>query len=1091
MTLGKMGRASTGKGMLPLKVTLGYAMAGVLWILFSDWVLAFFFPQAEHVTRLQSAKGLGFIAFTAVVLFAMLRRYMNRLAGSQEEIRERERMVRQLMEQASDAILLCNERGNLLEVNEAACRMLGYPRDELVRLNAADLLPEDELVDDPPQIARLRAGETIIRDRRLKARDGTVVHVEVSSKMLPDGRLQAFLRDTSARRQAERVLARRSHELDLRIREMNVLYAVARLLHGKDPDPNAWERLVRLLPEALQHPDAAVARIRIDGRTYATEGFLETRWKLVADVTVRGERRGTVEVRYLQERPPADEGPFLKQEREFIEAIAGHVGEFIVMQETEDALRAALNRFQAVVEACPLPIIALDAERRVLLWNPAAERTFGSTGREMIGQPYLLVPPDLREAFVERFEREMAGECFQEETQRYRKDGTLLDVFFTSAPLRDASGRIMGSVGILQDISQQKRAAERLRLLSAALQAAANAVVITDLEGSVTWVNPAFTQLTGYSFQEAVGQNILELQSGECEESFYRELWDTIRAGRVWRGELSNRRKDGSLYFEEQTITPVLDETGRPTAFIGVKQDITLRREAERALAESEERFRALVQRSSDIVTIIDAGGIIRYASPSVQSVLGRLPEDLVGQSALRHIHPEDVDAIRNVLRRMTESPAPTTVSLGYRCRHADGSWIWIESVGSNDASDVLHGFVINSRDVSDRKRLENDLRQAQKMEAVGRLAGGIAHDFNNLLMAIGGYSELLLENLPESDPRRADVLEIISSTERAAALVRQLLAFSRQREQTREVTDVNASIQSRLRLLELTLGKQGVLSTDLAPDLMLVMADPSQLEQVLLNLVINARDAMPNGGEVKIETRNVLVRPDEPHAAVLRPGRYVRISVSDTGIGMSDDLKSRIFEPFFTTKDEGRGSGLGLATVYAVVEEHEGHVEVSSEPGHGATFHIYLPARTERPAMSLATGPDLSLVTPLDGLKGNETVLLLEDEAPLRKLATHALQSYGYEVLAAGDAQQALHLFHDNRERVALLLSDVIMPGVSGPTLYRQMRAEAPQLKALFMSGYARGLSEDPGTGSATPMLQKPFSLVRLARSVREVLDS
>jgi PAS domain S-box-containing protein len=497
--------------------------------------------------------------------------------------------------------------------------------------------------------------------------------------------------------------------------------------------------------------------------------------------------------------------------------------------------------------------------------------------------------------------------------------------------------------------------------LTTAIEQANESVIITDTQGIFLYVNPGFEQASGYGAAEVIGKDVNSLASGKHDDAFYDDLWATIRAGRVWRGRLINRRKDGSLYTEDATITPVRGEDGAIVSYVSVQRDVT--RELQ----------------------------------------------------------------------------------------------------------------------------LEEQYRQAQKMELVGRLTAGIAHDFNNLLTAINGFAELARSKSAPDDPLAESLDRVLNSGWRAADLVRQLMAFSRKQVIEPEVLNLNEVAANMDKLLRRVIGEHIALKTVLAPDVWPVKVDPAQIEQVVVNLAVNARDAMPDGGHLTIETANVVL--DEDYAARhldVQPGQYVVLAVSDDGIGMGDEVKAHLFEPFFTTKAPGQGTGLGLATVYSIVKGSGGHIWCYSEEGQGTTFKIYLP-RVQRAAKPAAPHDELS-----DLPRGSETILLVEDDPSVRELAARMLHQQGYTVLAASNGAEALRLAREHRQPLHLLLTDVVMPGLSGRGLVEQLAQVHPGLKTLFMSGYTDdaivhwGVLE-PGIA----FLQKPFGPLALARKVRGVLDT
>ena len=514
------------------------------------------------------------------------------------------------------------------------------------------------------------------------------------------------------------------------------------------------------------------------------------------------------------------------------------------------------------------------------------------------------------------------------------------------------------------------------------------------------------------------------------------------------------------------------------------------RHAAEAALRVSERRFRALVEESWDAIALFAADGTITYGSPATTRLLGYDLTEFVGRNAMEFIHPDDRAPVLLRLEEVTARPR-SSLHIAARVQHKNGTWRYLEGVLTNLLDDPSVAAIVNNyRDVTDRRILEEQIMLSQKMEAIGRLAGGVAHDFNNILTAIGGYADLLMADFAPDDKRRGDIEEIHRATQRAASLTQQLLAFSRRQVLQPKVISLNALIPDIEKMLRRLIGEDILFATVLHPRVGNVRADPGQLEQVIVNLAVNARDAMPapNGGRLTIETRNVEL--DESYAADhpgVTPGRYVMLAVTDTGVGMDEETKSRIFEPFFTTKARGKGSGLGLATVYGIVRQTGGHIWPYSEPGTGTTMRVYLP-RVDDPADPI----EHSSEAPPESLRGSETILLVEDEAPVRSVTRQLLERNGYTVLEAADGRTALSLINGEQDRVHvdLLLTDVIMPGMSGRELADQMKARRPQLRVLFMSGYTddavvrHGMLE-PGLA----YLEKPFRPPVLLRKVREVL--
>jgi len=506
-----------------------------------------------------------------------------------------------------------------------------------------------------------------------------------------------------------------------------------------------------------------------------------------------------------------------------------------------------------------------------------------------------------------------------------------------------------------------------------------------------------------------------------------------------------------------------------------------------RQVLQQERLFRLITENAGDMIAVVDISGRRLYNSPSYEKVLGYSVEELHNSPSLEQIHPSDEPLVQDAIKEACTTGFGRRIE--YRMRHKNGDWRYLESTASairSEAGDVEKLVIVN-RDITSRRRLEEQFRQSQKMEAVGRLSGGIAHDFNNLLGVIIGYGETLIDKFAVTDPAHESVDEILKAGRRAASLTRQLLAFSRQQVLEPKAVSVNEIISETEKMLRRLVGEDIDFVTRLSEILGTVKADPGQIEQVLMNLVVNARDAMPEGGKLTIETTNLQVDEifAQRYSFTFKPGWYVLLSVSDTGIGMDTETQAHIFEPFFTTKGKDVGTGLGLATVYGVVKQSGGYIEVASEPGLGTTFKIYLPQIDETP--QLASEP----AKLIKSLRGQETILVVEDEVSLRNLTCNVLRSLGYSVLSAGNGLEALEIGMTN-SGIHLLLTDVVMPGVNGPTLADKLRERNHDLKVVYMSGYTgQGVGNHGTEGLNGWFLAKPFAQELLAYKVRAALDS
>ena len=504
--------------------------------------------------------------------------------------------------------------------------------------------------------------------------------------------------------------------------------------------------------------------------------------------------------------------------------------------------------------------------------------------------------------------------------------------------------------------------------------------------------------------------------------------------------------------------------------------------EAMRALDRQDTRFRNMIEHSNDVITILDADGIVRYESPSITRILGYGSDECLGKSAFDYLHADDLEGAFLALQRGIQSGEATTHR--YRFRHKDGHFVHLESIGRVvDEAPFGQVVVINSRDVTERERLERQLLEAQKMESVGRLAGGVAHDFNNMLTIIKGNGELARTALARGRSNAVEVEEIISAADRAAQLTRQLLAFARRQIVAVSVVDGNELVRRIDKMVHRLLGETIEFTVAETASPARVRVDPGQLEQVLLNLVVNARDAMPHGGKLSVTVERVATTGDDAPVVGMPDGSWVTLSVSDSGTGMSDDVQAHLFEPFFTTKPTGEGTGLGLATSYGIVTQAGGFIAVESQVGRGSTFTVYLPLVeapvAERPSQSGRRK-----------LTGDEVVLVVEDEPLVRHVAVATLEGLGYRVLEAADGMEGLVAAQRDPGLIQLVVTDVVMPRMGGVAMAERLVRDWPALPIVFTSGY----TDDPGSLGRLPgrsaFLQKPYSPADLAEQVRRLLD-
>jgi len=655
-----------------------------------------------------------------------------------------------------------------------------------------------------------------------------------------------------------------------------------------------------------------------------------------------------------------------------------------------------------------------------------------------------------------------------------------------------------------RQLSDELRAKDReARLALAASEAKYRQVVqtiqevifTTDAAGLWSFLNPAWTAITGFNVEESLGRPLFEFLEQEDARNM-RAQFQRLMATRTpyLRHEGRWRTRNGTHRWIEMRLQVGYSPSGEIEGTSGVLADVTDRRRAEDALRQSEEYFRSLIENSADMMAVLNADATIRYVSPATERVLGWKPEEWIGADALSRLHPDELTAGRAILNELQDESGGTR-TVEARLRHADGSWRQLEVTCRNLLlTRGVEGFVINAHDVTERQRAERALRESeelllrtQKMDAIGRLAGGVAHDFNNLLTAIQGHSELLLADLDADSPVRPDLHEIRDAAGRATSLTRQLLAFSRRQVMQPRVLDVNSVVHDMEKMFRRVIGEDIQLVTELMPAAGCVRADPAQIEQVLLNLIVNARDAMPRGGRVTVATSRHEVDSVESVEGELAAGSYVELTVRDTGVGMAEAVAAHAFEPFFTTKAPGQGTGLGLSTVYGIVKQSGGHVSLTSKPDAGTEIRVLLP-HLEESAEPVKTEPMRAATTRSNGM---EVVLLVEDEKAVRDLTLRILKRQGYQVIVASNGREALELLQKETGRIDLLLTDVVMPELNGQDLAERVRAARPGIPVIFMSGYNEEAVLRHGVLAAgTAFIEKPFSPAGLVERIRATLD-
>lgn len=887
-----------------------------------------------------------------------------------------------------------------------------------------------------------------------------------------------------------------------------------------------------------------------------------------------------------------------------LKTAAGLLGAAIQRRRSEEALRASEARNRIILGAIPDLIFLISKDGVILDCKAEKESDLVAPLDQIIGmnmRDYL--PANVVQQGMHHIKQALATGKKQDYEYELLLGGKLKT--FECRMVVSGESEVLS---IVRDITDRKESEAQLTKLSRAVEQTADSIMITDKNGLIEYVNPAFEKLTSYSRREVIGKTPTFLKSGKHPLTFYECLWKTILGGEVFYAEFVNRRKDGQHYYQSETITPIKDSTGNVTHFVSSGRDITKSIASHAALKESEQRLADIINFLPDATFAIDSDGKVIAWNRAIETMTGVPASDMLGKDNYEYalpfygmrrsgvvdliLHPNSeivkeyayVEKVRDTLIAEVFLPRIGT----------DGIHVWIIATPLYDAKGNVAGAIESIRDITERKNaeeaikklaafpqfnpnavleftaagtlsyfnraakemslsfgrenprdilplntaeivracldtkekrqrveikldertiswsffpvvesqtvhaygvdvtdllnLESQIRHLQKMEAVGRLAAGVAHDFNNILTAILGYSSMLLLEKNLEPGVTEQLQEISKAAERASQLTRQLLTFSRKQTIQSKVLDLNETLKSLTHMLQRIIGEDIVLEVNAQKEPSVIQADQSMLEQVLVNLVINARDAMPKGGKITISTEMEEVSSararKNPEA---RAGNFIRLHVSDTGVGMNRDVQARIFEPFFTTKERGKGTGLGLATAYGIVKQHEGWIELSSEEKHGATFNIYFPQYS---------GPvqaEVKEVRKLPVQGGDETILVVEDEPSVRILACSILTQYGYHVLEAASGAESFIVWEKYGPKIDMLLTDVVMPGgITGGELAEQLLQKKPTLKVLMSSGYhLESLRQKFAVQKGIRFLPKPFSPEKLARTVRECLDS
>jgi PAS domain S-box-containing protein len=758
--------------------------------------------------------------------------------------------------------------------------------------------------------------------------------------------------------------------------------------------------------------------------------------------------------------------------------------------EIDDARRT----LAAIVASSDAAIIGKTLDGIVTSWNASAERIFGYTASEMIGKPINVIAapnrPDEMGRILKRIRRGDRVEYL--ETERRRKDGRVIQISLTVSPIHDEAGRIIGASKIARDITHRKATEAQLSAKAEQLEQFAHLLdlapaMVRTLDGKILLWGRGLEALYGRSADEAVGRFAHELLKTEFPTSLSEMQSELLERGE-WRGELVHTRRDGRRVTVASHWALHRDKAGNPMSVLRVDWDLTEERRILSMVEEREARLRSLLDTAPDAIITIDERGIVQSFSAAAERLFGYSAGEVVGRNVKMLMPARHRENHDGYLARYLKTGERRIIGIGRQveAQRKDGSIFPMQlAVGEMKfgESHVFSGFI---SDLTARVKMEQDLRQAQKMEAIGQLTGGVAHDFNNLLTVISGNLEMLERQVKDAEQREI-LKEAQEASQLGAELAKRLLAFGRRQPLNPKLTDLNVLVRGMADLLQRSLGETVDVDIRLTEGLLMIMVDAGQVENALLNLSVNARDAMQTAGTLVIETARAEI--DEDYAAMysdVQPGSYVTLAVTDTGTGMSSEVRQRAFEPFYTTKGPGAGSGLGLSMVYGFVKQSGGHVQLYSEIGLGTTVRIYLPAHAKDVSVEQHTAVSSSRAS------AGETILLVEDDRRVRRISVRRLKELGYAVIEAESGPAALKLLEGNDGSIDLLFTDVVMAGgMTGVDLAHAARRRRPELKVLFTSGYAEPAIITNGLlATNAGWLGKPYGIDELDAKLRELLD-
>lgn len=1065
-------------------------------IVHPDGKIIIFDIRATLLTENRKPSGVMFVA-----------RDVTERKNSEETLRA---MV-EMLDSAPSSITVHDEEGRFYYANQKALYLHGYTRQEFMNLRLRDL-------DVPESQARVSERMRLIEDTGEASfevahirKDGTAFPLEVLAKKVNwEGKpaILSIATDITERKKAEDALRVSAAQLFANLENTpnvaiqwyddrgQVLYwnPASEVMYGWKAD----EAMGRTLDALIYSPGEAAE-------------FID----LLSEIRSTGKSFGPYETPFR--RKDGSSG-WLLSTTFGMPMAEGRTG-FVCMdvditkrKQAEDSLRLSEERYRGILEEMEEAYYEIDLKGKFTFFNESMCRTLGYSRDELMGMNNRIYtsPEAARKAYGIFSETYRTGKTrIMVDYEIIRKNGEKRILETSISLMRKPSGEIAGFRGVSRDVTERlhaeaaqreahQRIERQMRFIDALLSAIPVAVFYKDTDGRYLGCNRAFSEVMGVTPEQIKGKTVYELWPGDLARKYHEQDLDLIRNPKLQIYEWQVKDRNGKTLDVIFCKDVFRNEDGAVAGIIGSFLDITDRKIMEKALEASEARYRLLAENASDIIFTMDKNLAFTYISPSIERIRGYTPQEAILQKPEDALTPESLEvAMKAYAEEIDIETGRTrslwrtrTLELEERCR--DGSTIWTESSFSpiRDEDDNLVGFQGITRDITERKRiewekkrLEEQLVRAQKIEAIGTLAGGVAHDFNNLLTGILGNVSLVLLKMDEGSPFRERLKNIEDYVQRGSDLTKQLLGFARGGKYEVRPTDLGEFIRKSAEMFGRT-KKQVRIHYNIQDSLWAAEVDRGQMEQVMLNLFVNAWQAMPGGGSLYLSAENARLdeRDVSPHG--LRPGKYVRITVADTGTGMSEAVRERIFEPFFTTKERDHGTGLGLASVYGIIKNHGGFINVESEVGQGASFIIHLPASEKTPARDSSSARD-------DVQMGSETILLIDDESMILDIGSRMLEGLGYKVILANGGKEGLQLYERSNGKIDLVILDMIMPELSGKETFNALLDINPSIKVLLSSGYSLDdQAREIMQGGCKGFIQKPFTMMDLSKKLRMVLD-